>query len=114
MSWPTTINLLSRAGVGDGNQKPWPAEATGLIGQNIPVPVGVLAGDDDAGLVGVLAGRHGGIDRHNDADQVWNILVRRPSHLLDQRAGPEGTWHIIEYFSVQLLATEPCALVFLD
>jgi hypothetical protein len=31
--------------------------ATGLIGQNIAVPVGVLAGDDDAGLVGVLAGR---------------------------------------------------------
>jgi hypothetical protein len=28
------------------------------------VPVSVLAGDDDAGLVGVLAGRHGGIDRH--------------------------------------------------
>src|SRR5580704_14816733 len=27
--------------------------ATGLIGQNIAVPVGVLAGDDDAGLVGV-------------------------------------------------------------
>jgi hypothetical protein len=25
--------------------------------QNIAVPVGVLAGDDDAGLVGVLAGR---------------------------------------------------------
>jgi hypothetical protein len=27
----------------------------------VAVPVGVLAGDDDAGLVSVLAGRHGGI-----------------------------------------------------
>src|ERR1700731_2787783 len=97
MSWPTTINLLSRAGVGDGNQKPWPAEATGLIGQNIPVPVGVLAGDDDAGLVGVLAGRHGGIDRHDDPHQVRDISMDWPARLLDQRAGPKGTGYVVQY-----------------
>src|SRR5205823_12962233 len=88
--------------------------ATGLIGQNIAVPVGVLAGDDDAGLVGVLAGRHGGIDRHDDPDEIGNILVRRPARLFDQPAGPKGARHVVEYFSVQLLATEPGALVFLD
>src|SRR5207249_1649682 len=72
------------------------------------------AGHDDAGLVGVLAGRHGGIDRHDDADEIGNILVRRPAQLLDESAGPKGARHVVEYFSVQLLATKPRALVFLD
>ena len=37
-----------------------------MISKHISVPVSVLASDDDAGLVGVLAGRHGRIDRHDD------------------------------------------------
>jgi hypothetical protein len=37
-----------------------------------------------------------------------------PARLLDQGARPKGTRHVVEDFSVQLLATEPRALVFLD
>jgi hypothetical protein len=33
----------------------WKQFVVGLIGEHISVPVGVLAGDDDARLVGVLA-----------------------------------------------------------
>src|SRR5207248_546130 len=88
--------------------------ATGLIGQNIAVPVGVLAGDDDAGLVGVLAGRRGGIDRHDDPHQVRDISMDWPARLLDQRAGPKGTGYVVQYLGVELLAAEPGALVLAD
>src|SRR5205085_9541011 len=74
-------------------------------------PVGVLAGHDDAGLVGVLAGRHGGIDRHDDPDEIGNILVRRPARLFDQPAGPKGARHVVQYLGVELLPAEPGALV---
>ena len=36
------------------------------VGQHIAVAVLVLAGHDDAGLVGLFAGRHGPIDGHDD------------------------------------------------
>jgi hypothetical protein len=37
------------------------------VGQHIAVAVLVLAGHDDAGLVGLVAGCHGRIDGHDDA-----------------------------------------------
>jgi|SRR5580700_4400756 hypothetical protein len=74
------------------------------------VPVSVLAGDDDAGLVGVLAGRHGGIDRHDDPHQVRDISMDWPARLLDQRAGPKGTGYVVQYLGVELLPAEPGAL----
>jgi hypothetical protein len=53
----------------------------GLISKHITVPVNVLAGDDDAGLVGVLAGRHGGIDRHDDPHQARDVSMDWPARL---------------------------------
>src|SRR5712671_4867314 len=82
----------------------------GLISKHITVPVGVLAGDDDAGLVGVLAGRHGGIERHDDPHQVRDISMDWPARLLDQRAGPKGTGYVVQYLGVELLPAEPGAL----
>src|SRR5690348_11387658 len=38
-------------------------------------------------IVGVLAGRHGGIDCHDDPHQVWDIPMDWPARLLDERAG---------------------------
>jgi hypothetical protein len=35
-------------------------------------------GHDDAGLVGVLAGRHGGIDRHDDPHQIRDVSMDWP------------------------------------
>jgi hypothetical protein len=82
-----------------------------LIRKHVTVTVGVLAGHDDAGLVGVLAGRHGGIDRHDDPHQVRDISMDWPARLLDQRAGPKGTWYVVQYLGVELLPAEPGALV---
>jgi hypothetical protein len=81
-----------------------------LISKHITVPVSVLAGDD-AGLVGVLASRHGGIDRHDDPHQVRDISMDWPARLLDQRAGPKGTGYVVQYLGVELLPAEPGALV---
>src|SRR2546423_10398264 len=86
----------------------------GLISKHIAVPVSVLAGDDDAGLVGVLAGRRGGIDRHDDPHQVRDVSMDWPARLLDQRAGPKGAGDVVQYLGVELLPAEPGALVLAD
>ena len=84
------------------------------ISEHVAAALRILAGDDDPGFISVLAAGCGRIYRDDDADELGNILVRWPARLFDQPAGPKGARHVVEYFSVQLLATEPRALVFLD
>ena len=69
------------------------------------------AGTDDSGLVRVISGRHGWVDRHHDAHHRREILDPR---LLDHRPCPKGTGKVFEHFRHQLLSTQPRALVFSD
>ena len=62
--------------------------ASGGVGEHVTVPGGVLAGDDDAGFVGVLARARGRIDCDHDARQFRYCFVGGPARLFDDRAAP--------------------------
>jgi hypothetical protein len=76
------------------------------------VTIGVLAGHDDAGLVRLFAARHSGVDRDRDADEIGDGFVYGPAGLLDQRAVPQCSGHIVEDLGIEFLPPETGALYF--
>src|SRR6202022_328197 len=100
---------------GDGDAGPPDGGVmAGEVGQYIAAAVLVLAGDDDAGLVGVLARTRCRVDGDYDAHQVAHHEPHRRPRRLDERSAPQRTRHIVEQLAVQFLAAEPGALVFFD
>ena len=85
--------------------------ATGRIGEPPTLPLLVLAGNDDAGLVGQSAGGRGRIDRHHHPGQGWCSLC--PGRL-DDATRPQGTRHVVEKLGLDLLAAEARPFVFAD
>ena len=85
---------------------------TGTIGQHITVPASVLAGDDDAGFVRVLAGRRPDRSRRRSAPSPGMLSWTASASLRSARGIHKGTRYIVEQLGVELLPAEPGALVF--
>ena len=51
------------------------------------------------------------VDRDDDADQLRQRLFMRPARRVEEPAGPQRAWHVVEELGEQLLATEAGPLI---
>src|SRR5262249_44048039 len=86
----------------------------GAVGEHITVPARILAGDNNAGLVGILARGCRGIDRDDDPDELRQRLFMWPARRIEEPTRPQCPGHIIEELGEQFLAAETRALIALD
>jgi len=71
-----------------------------MVAQHIAGAGRIFAGENDAGLVGVLATGGGRIDRDDNAHRFGDGFEVRPAQLLEALAVRQRTRHILEDLGV--------------